>query len=186
MSRRAGPKARSAAAGPRRSRIGCAGARRDNWRWSGVPFFIRAGKAAGHGHGGAGFFKTTPWLGFVPNHAPRPESNQLVLRISPTPGARLRLQAKDAEKLVLRPVQLGMTFASMEGEGAIAYEMLLQAAMVGDPSHFARQDALEETWRVVQPPIDAPPPVEVYKKGTRGPESADKLVREHAGWHDPW
>jgi glucose-6-phosphate 1-dehydrogenase len=159
----------------------------DNWRWSGVPFFIRAGKALPVTVTEVRiFFKTTPWLGFVPKDAPRPERNQLVLRISPNPGARLRLQAKDAEKMALRPVQLDMTFASMGGEGPIAYEVLLHAAMVGDPSHFARQDALEETWRVVQPLLDSPPPVEVYEKGSWGPESADKLVREHGGWHDPW
>jgi glucose-6-phosphate 1-dehydrogenase len=159
----------------------------DNWRWSGVPFFIRAGKSLPVTVTEVRvIFKSTPWLGFVPRNAPRPERNQLVLRISPSPGARLRLQAKDAENMALRPVQLDMTFASMGGEGPIAYEVLLLAAMNGDPSHFARQDALEETWRVVQPLLDAPPPVEVYEQGSWGPKAADKLVRDHGGWHDPW
>ncbi|PWU21566.1 MAG: glucose-6-phosphate dehydrogenase [Candidatus Rokuibacteriota bacterium] len=159
----------------------------DNWRWSGVPFFIRAGKALPVTVTEVRiFFKTTPWLGFVPKNAPRPEPNQLVLRISPTPGARLRLQAKHAEKMELRPVQLDMTFASMGGEGPTAYEVLLHAALRGDSSHFARQDALEETWRVMQPLLDAPPPVEVYEKGSWGPESADRLVHSYGDWHDPW
>jgi len=159
----------------------------DNWRWSGVPFFIRAGKALPVTVTEVRIiFKTTPWLGFVPRHAPRPEPNQLVLRISPKPGARLRLQAKDAEQAALRPVQLDMTFASMGGEGPIAYEVLLLAAMNGDSSHFARQDALEETWRVVEPLLEAPPPVEVYEKGSWGPGAADHLVREFGGWRDPW
>ena len=159
----------------------------DNWRWSGVPFFIRAGKSLPVTVTEVRvFFKSTPWLGFVPKNAPRPERNQLVLRISPMPGARLRLQAKDAEQMALRPVQLDMTFASMGGEGPIAYEVLLLAAMNGDSSHFARQDALEETWRVVQPLLDAPPPVELYEQGSWGPKAADKLVHEHGGWHDPW
>jgi glucose-6-phosphate 1-dehydrogenase len=159
----------------------------DNWRWSGVPFFIRTGKALPVTLTEVRIiFKTTPWLGFVPKHAPRPERNQLVVRINPTPGARLRLQAKAAEGPGLRPVQLDMTFASMGGEGPTAYEVLLHAAMVGDPSHFARQDALEETWRVLQPLLDAPPPVEVYEKGSWGPKAADKLVHEYGGWHDPW
>lgn len=100
--------------------------------------------------------------------------------------AVISLQAKDAEKMALRPVQLDMTFASMGGEGPIAYEVLLHAAAVGKPSHFARQDALEETWRVVQPLIDAPPPVEAYEPGTWGPSSADDLVRDHGGWRQPW
>ena len=58
--------------------------------------------------------------------------------------------------------------------------------MNGDSSHFARQDALEETWRVVQPLIDAPTPVEVYEKGSWGPKASDDLVREYGGWRDPW
>ena len=74
----------------------------------------------------------------------------------------------------------------MGGEGPTAYEVLLYAAMVGDSSHFARQDALEETWRVVQPLLDAPPPVEVYEQGSWGPKSADTLVNNVGGWHDPW
>jgi glucose-6-phosphate 1-dehydrogenase len=159
----------------------------DNWRWSGVPFFIRAGKALPVTVTEARIvFATTPWLGFVPRGSPRPERNQLVLRIGPRPGARLRLQAKEADKAALRPVQLDMTFASMGGEGPTPYEVLLHAAMVGDRSHFARQDALEETWRVIQPLLDAPPPVEVYERGTWGPSAADRLTRERGGWHDPW
>jgi glucose-6-phosphate 1-dehydrogenase len=159
----------------------------DNWRWSGVPFFIRAGKALPVTVTEARIvFDTTPWLGFVPKGLPRPERNQLVLRIGPRPGARLRLQAKEAEKPTLRPVQLDMTFASMGGEGPTPYEVLLHAAMVGDRSHFARQDALEESWRVIQPLLDDPPPVEGYERGTWGPTSADRLTRELGGWHDPW
>ncbi len=159
----------------------------DNWRWSGVPFFIRAGKALPVTVTEVRiFFKTTPWLGFVPKNAPRPEPNQLVLRIGPDPGARLRLQAKHAEEAALRPVQLDMTFASMGGEGPIAYEVLLHAAMNGDSSHFARQDSLEETWRVVQPLLDAPSPIEVYEKGSWGPKATEGLVRGYDAWHDPW
>jgi glucose-6-phosphate 1-dehydrogenase len=159
----------------------------DNWRWSGVPFFIRAGKSLPVTVTEVRVvFKTTPWLGFVPKHAPRPEPNQLVLRIGPRPGARLRMQAKHAEDDTLRPVQLDMEFAEFGGEGPIAYEVLLHAALQGDSSHFARQDAVEETWRVVQPLIDAPTPVEVYEPGTWGPSSAGELTRDYGGWRDPW
>jgi glucose-6-phosphate 1-dehydrogenase len=159
----------------------------DNWRWSGVPFFIRAGKAMPVTVTEVRIvFHTTAWLGFVPRDAPRPEPNQLVFRISPRPGARLRMQAKHAEADALRPVQLDMEFAAYGGEGPIAYEVLLHAAMNGDKSHFARQDAVEETWRVVQPLIDVPTPIEVYEKGTWGPKSSDKLVSDFGGWRDPW
>jgi glucose-6-phosphate 1-dehydrogenase len=159
----------------------------DNWRWSGVPFFIRAGKSMPMTVTEVRiYFKQTPWLGFAPRNAPRPERNQLVLRIGPKPGARLRLQAKHAEKYALRPVQLEMEFASMGGEGPTPYEVLLLAAMHGESGHFARQDALEETWRVVQPLLDTPPLVEIYEPGTWGPASADRLVDEYGGWRDPW
>ena len=142
----------------------------DNWRWSGVPFFIRAGKSLPVTVTEVRVvFNTTPWLGFVPKDSPRPEPNQLVLRIGPKPGARLRLQAKDAHEQALRSVQLDMEFESFGGDGPTPYEVLLDAAMRGDSGHFARQDAVEETWRVVQPLIDSPPPVEVYEPGTWGP-----------------
>ena len=159
----------------------------DNWRWSGVPFFVRAGKALPVTVTEVRVvFNTTPWLGFVPKDAPRPEPNQLVLRIGPRPGARMRMQAKDADGPGLRPVQLDMEFASFGGEGPTPYEVLLDAAMRGDSTHFARQDAVEETWRVVQPLIDSPPPVEEYEPGTWGPASSDDLVRDHGGWRNPW
>jgi glucose-6-phosphate 1-dehydrogenase len=159
----------------------------DNWRWSGVPFFIRAGKALPTTVTEVRVvFHTTPWLGFVPRDSPRPEPNQLVLRIGPRPGARLRMQAKHAEEATLRSVQLDMEFAEFGGEGPIAYEVLLLAALNGDSSHFARQDALEETWRVVQPLIDSPGPVATYEPGTWGPRAADELVSAYGGWRDPW
>ncbi len=159
----------------------------DNWRWSGVPFFIRAGKALPVTVTEVRVvFNTTPWLGFVPKDSPRPEPNQLVLRIGPKPGARMRMQAKDAEKHALRSVQLDMEFATMGGEGPTPYEVLLDAAMRGNASSFARQDAVEETWRVVQPLLDSPSSVEAYEPGAWGPASADELTRDYGGWRSPW
>ena len=159
----------------------------DNWRWSGVPFFIRAGKAMPVTVTEVRVvFNTTPWLGFVPKHAPRPEPNQLVLRVGPRPGSRFRMQAKAADEDALRTVHFDMEFASFGGEGPTPYEVLLPAAMRGDASHFARQDAVEETWRVVQPLLDAPPPAAVYEPGTWGPEAANDLTRDYGGWREPW
>jgi glucose-6-phosphate 1-dehydrogenase len=159
----------------------------DNWRWAGVPFFIRAGKALPTTVTEVRVvFKTPPWLGLRPRHASRPDPNQLVVRIGPSPGARLGLQAKEPEGLGLRSVGLDVTFASVGGEGPTAYEVLLHAAMVGDATHFAREDAVEETWRVVQPLLDAPPPVEVYARGSWGPKAASRLVEPVGGWHEPW
>jgi glucose-6-phosphate 1-dehydrogenase len=159
----------------------------DNWRWSGVPFFLRAGKHLPVTVTEVRvYFERPPRLGFAPTGVPRPERNQLVFRIGPRPGALFRLLAKDTEEVGVRPVQFDMDFASTGGEGPTPYEVLLHSAMVGDRSHFAREDAVEETWRIVQPLLDSPPPVETYPTGTWGPESAEELVESHPPWHEPW
>ncbi len=160
----------------------------DNLRWSGVPFFIRAGKSLPVTVTEVRIvFKVTPWLGLAPRHAPRPPANELVLRIGPDPGALLHLQAKSVDDgALVRSVHLDMEFQAMGGEGPTAYEVLLAAALEGESFHFARQDVVEEMWRVVQPLIDAPPPVELYEPGTWGPPDADRLTHGHGGWRDPW
>jgi glucose-6-phosphate 1-dehydrogenase len=58
--------------------------------------------------------------------------------------------------------------------------------MLGDRSHFAREDAVEETWRIVQPLLDSPPPVNLYEPGSWGPAEANRIVAGYSGWHDPW
>jgi glucose-6-phosphate 1-dehydrogenase len=84
------------------------------------------------------------------------------------------------------PVQLDVEFAEEGGEGPTPYEVLLEAAMVGNGMRFTRQDGVEETWRIMQPLLDAPPPVHTYAQGSWGPEAADVLVAGHGRWHDPW
>jgi len=74
----------------------------------------------------------------------------------------------------------------MGGEGASPYEVLLEAAIAGNGVRFTRQDEVEETWRIMQPLLDAPPPVHGYEQGTWGPEAAGALVAEHGGWREPW
>ena len=74
----------------------------------------------------------------------------------------------------------------MGGEGATPYEVLLHAALVGETTRFTRQDGVEETWRIMQPLLDSPPPVHVYEPGSWGPEAADELVAGHGRWRDPW
>ena len=75
----------------------------------------------------------------------------------------------------------------MEGADVPApYEVLLHAAMQGDSTRFKRQDGVEEAWRVMQPLVDAPPPVHPYAKGSWGPAEADRLLAGHGRWHEPW
>ena len=79
-----------------------------------------------------------------------------------------------------------MEFAEEGGEGATPYEVLLHAAMVGQSTRFTRQDGVEETWRIMQPLLDAPPPVHSYPQGSWGPAAADEIVAGHGRWHTPW
>jgi glucose-6-phosphate 1-dehydrogenase len=64
--------------------------------------------------------------------------------------------------------------------------VLLHAALVGDSTHFTRQDNVEESWRIVQPLLDAPPPVHPYAKGSWGPAPAEELALACGGWQEPW
>ena len=84
------------------------------------------------------------------------------------------------------PVELDMEFAEEGGEGPTPYEVLLHAAMVGNNLRFTRQDGVEETWRVMQPLLDSPPPVHEYEPGTWGPKEAEGLVEGVGRWHEPW
>jgi len=109
-----------------------------------------------------------------------------VLRIDPNPGTNLIIQAKEPGKNSTRCVDLDMIFAEALGEAPEPYERLLSDAMKGDSTQFAREDGVEETWRIVQPLIESPPPVQPYAKGSWGPSAAAKLVAGQPGWRDPW
>jgi glucose-6-phosphate 1-dehydrogenase len=158
----------------------------DNWRWNGVPFFIRTGKRLPVTQTELRLvFKHAPRLGFAVLER-RPEPNQLVIKLDPTTGVRIVLDARRADARVAAPIPFDVEFADVGGEGATPYEVLLEAAMNGDTARFPRQDQIEETWRIMQTLLDAPPPVHVYGPGTWGPEAADALVADYGGWHSPW
>jgi glucose-6-phosphate 1-dehydrogenase len=158
----------------------------ENWRWAGVPFFIRAGKAlACRATEVRVVFRRPPRLAFVPA-PPRPEPNQVVLRVDPEPGLRVVLQSKAPEKGTCQPVHLDLRFADELGTPPQPYERLLDAMLRGDHRLFARDDCVEETWRIIERLIDAPPPVEGYPKGSFGPPGADLLVRGYPPWRRPW
>jgi glucose-6-phosphate 1-dehydrogenase len=158
----------------------------ENWRWAGVPFFIRTGKRLAATETELRLvFKHPPKLGFH-LRARRPEPNQLVVKLDPSTGIRLVVDAHRGDVRGATAITLDMEFAEEGGEGPTPYEVLLHAAMVGDSTRFTRQDGVEEAWRVMQPLLDAPPPVHVYKPGSWGPEAADQLVAGHGRWYEPW
>ena len=157
----------------------------DNWRWSGVPFFIRAGKCMPAKSSEVSIvFKRPPNLGI--GHGRTPEPNQMTVRIEPQPGSRMRLFAKKAGEEAFEPADLEVLFEKEPGEEPEPYERLLGDAIAGNHQLFTRQDAIEETWRVVQPLLDEPGPVHPYEPGTWGPKQADALTRGIAQWSDPW
>jgi glucose-6-phosphate 1-dehydrogenase len=159
----------------------------DNWRWAGVPFFIRTGK-----HLPATqtefrlVFKHPPRMGFTSASERRPETNQFVIKLDPSTGVRLVVDARRADAPGPEAIELDMEFSEEGGEGATPYEVLLHAALVGNHTRFTRQDGVEEAWRVMQPLLDAPSPVHPYAKGSWGPAEADKLVAGHGRWAEPW
>jgi glucose-6-phosphate 1-dehydrogenase len=159
----------------------------DNWRWSGVPFFLRTGKHLPATQTELRLvFEHPPRLGFHFDAARRAEPDQLVVKLDPSTGVRLLLDAQRSEAREPEQISLDMEFADEGGEGAAPYEVLLHAAMRGDSTRFTRQDGVEETWRIMQPLLDAPPPVESYAKGSWGPAAGDRLLAGHGGWHVPW
>jgi glucose-6-phosphate 1-dehydrogenase len=157
----------------------------DNWRWSGVPFFIRAGKAlAVRATEVRIVFKRPPRLAFGSGSSPH--HDELVLRIDPDPGADLVVQVKTPGQQTTRTVDLSLIFAEELGTAPEPYERLLGDALSGDASLFTREDSVEETWRIVQPLLDAPSAVETYAPGSWGPEGADHLLAGFPHWRDPW
>ena len=156
----------------------------DNWRWAGVPIFLRAGKAMAESVTEVRLFlRRTPPLTFLPTPT-QVEPNQIVLRIDPQPGLQLQLATRGDGSW--RPVRLENLFAEELGEPREPYERLLRAALVGDSGLFAREDSVEETWRIVQPLLDHPPMVRSYEQGSWGPATADELLRGHPRWQHPW
>jgi glucose-6-phosphate 1-dehydrogenase len=159
----------------------------DNWRWGGVPFFIRAGKHLAVTQTEVRLiFRQPPKLPLISGRHRPPAANQIVFRIDPRTGIRIGLDAHRADRGAPGEIEFDMDFGHQGGEDATPYEVLLNAALVGDSSHFTRQDSVEACWRVVQPLLDDPPPVRPYDKGSWGPSQADKLVADYGGWRSPW
>ncbi|HET9121570.1 MAG TPA: glucose-6-phosphate dehydrogenase [Solirubrobacterales bacterium] len=158
----------------------------DNWRWTGVPFFIRTGKLLPVDQWELRLiFKEPPRLGYA-SRGTAPPRDELVVRLYPSTGIRLQVNAQRRDASNPQRIDLDMEFAEQGGEGATPYEVLLHAALVGDPTRFTRQDNIEETWRICAPLIENPPKVHMYKPGSWGPRAADALVSDYGGWRQPW
>jgi glucose-6-phosphate 1-dehydrogenase len=158
----------------------------ESWRWAGVPWLVRAGKAQPVTATEAVIeFKAPPRLLFSSgNRAPEP--NYMRFRLGSDDGILLHLQAKaPGDELATRPANLEVSYDRVFGRRAEAYQRLLEDAMEGDPRRFGRADALEEQWRIVDPVAQNPPAVSLYYKGTWGPSEADRLAADVGGWREP-
>jgi glucose-6-phosphate 1-dehydrogenase len=156
----------------------------DNWRWAGVPFFIRTGKDLPVTETELRLvFKHPPSLGFNTSRLRGPEPDELVVKLDPTTGVQLVIDAQCGDATEPEQVRLGMDFADGGREAPAAYEVLLDAAIRGDDRRFTREDSIEEAWRIMQPLLDAPPPVHPYAPGSWGPTAAAGIVTEQGRWH---
>jgi glucose-6-phosphate 1-dehydrogenase len=160
----------------------------DNWRWAGVPWFIRTGKLLPATQTEVRLvFRRPPRLGFLPTTGRRPPvESQLVIKLDPTTGIRLILDAHRADEGGPREITMDMEFSEEGGEAPTPYEVLLHAAMQGNSAPFTRQDSVEETWRIMRPLIEHPPPVHAYAPGSWGPKEADRLLAGTGRWLGPW
>jgi glucose-6-phosphate 1-dehydrogenase len=165
----------------------------DNWRWAGVPIFVRTGKrlpkrvteAVMH-------FRPAPHLAFAAKMSKRLEPNSLVVRIQPDEGISLRFGAKvPGQAFSVRTTSMDFSYDQQFTEEDLdGYERLLLDAMAGDQTLFIRSDEVQEAWRIVEPLIqgfsDPDLPLHTYPSGTWGPTEADQLLsRKKLRWRTP-
>jgi glucose-6-phosphate 1-dehydrogenase len=161
----------------------------DNWRWAGVPFYLRTGKRLARKVTEiAVTLKPVPHLAFSQGGSLGVQPNQLVLTLQPNEGVSLRLGAKiPGTRMSIRPVNMeflyGTAFLSQSPE---AYERLITDAMRGDATLFTRNDEVEAQWRICDPIVgtwsETPGPLPGYEAGSQGPEEAERLLRGDDRW----
>jgi glucose-6-phosphate 1-dehydrogenase len=159
----------------------------ESWRWAGVPWVVRAGKCLPVTATEAVVtFVRPPRLLFSRQGSPRPQPNRLRFRLGHDDGVTLQVQAKaPGDELVSRQVDLDVSYESVFPGRQEAYQRLLEDAIAGDHRRFGRADGVEEQWRIVQRVLDEAPPVELYRRGTWGPASAETLAAGVGGWVEP-
>jgi len=158
----------------------------ESWRWAGVPWFVRFGKA----------MPCTALEAVVSFHSPpkllfeeeghQPHPNEIIFRLSSNDGVTLRVQAKQpGEKMTTHPIDLDVSFGTALGARQDAYERLIGDAIDGNTARFARQDMVEQAWRIVDGVLGASTPVHPYFRESWGPAEAERLIAGRATWQDP-
>lgn len=162
----------------------------DNWRWAGVPFYVRTGKhLAQRNTEIAVRFKQAPYAAFDDTSVDTLRPNWLVLAIAPDESISLQFEVKRRGPVVeLAAVKMDFRYDDwFPKEPNVGYETLLYDVMIGDPTLFMRADMVEEGWRIVQPVLDAwaadTTSVSLYASGSDGPKAADELMARDGNRH---
>jgi glucose-6-phosphate 1-dehydrogenase len=161
----------------------------DNWRWAGVPIYLRTGKRLARKVTEiAVTLKPVPHLAFQAVGSVGVQPNQLILTVQPNEGVSLSLGAKiPGSRMRIRPVNMeflyGTSFMSQSPE---AYERLIMDAMRGDPTLFTRNDEVEAQWRIIDPILESwahdDAPLADYPAGSHGPDEADRILAAGHHW----
>jgi glucose-6-phosphate 1-dehydrogenase len=157
----------------------------ENWRWAGVPIFLRTGKRLPFKATEIEIaFKDVPRSYFGDTASAELRPNSLTLCIQPEEEITFSFVAKvPGPAISVKPVTMTFSYdGNFSAEPAEAYQRLIHDAMAGDATLFVRNDSVERAWRIVQPALDNPPPLHPYEAGTWGPKAAEELVDGY-GWH---
>jgi glucose-6-phosphate 1-dehydrogenase len=157
----------------------------DNWRWAGVPFYLRTGKALGIKRTEVAIkFKEAPFAMFRDTSVDRLSQNYLVISIEPTEGITLQFNTKvPGPTIAIDGVEMKFRYKDyFKVEPATGYETLIYDCMIGDNILFQRADSVEAGWQAVQPFLDAwkkagVTGLEFYKAGSEGPPGAEEILR---------
>ena len=164
----------------------------DNWRWQGVPFYLRSGKALARKSTEILVeFRRPPHLMFPLPAGEKIEPNVLSLCLQPDEGAHFKFQVKVPDTVArMRPVDMEFHYDDAFGQSVVpdAYERLLFDAFAGDKTLFTRSDGIENAWRFIDPILEAwsgaaAPPLVTYERGSWGPREADELLQQNG---DAW
>jgi glucose-6-phosphate 1-dehydrogenase len=157
----------------------------ENWRWAGVPIFLRTGKRLPVKATEIEIaFKDVPTSYFGDTASAELRPNSLTLQIQPEEAINFSFVAKvPGPAISVKPVTMTFNYdGNFSAEPAEAYQRLIHDAMAGDGTLFVRADSVERAWRIVQPALDNPSTLHPYEAGTWGPEAAEKLVAGYE-WH---
>jgi glucose-6-phosphate 1-dehydrogenase len=155
----------------------------DSWRWSGVPFYLRAGKCLPVTATEVVVELKSPPANVFGDSGPE-QPNHLRFRVGPDVAIALGAHTKKPGP-AMTGQNVELYLAQAQGDNMDAYELLISAALIGDTVHFAREDEVEAAWAIVDPVLNATAAPIGYTQGTWGPPQAEGLLRGRCGWHNP-